>query len=72
MAAALGGNGGIDLELGGVLATTEGIDYGDPFGVIPPGLPTVPPLVVPSVRPLPAVPSVTIEETGTAVAGFGF
>ncbi len=64
VAAALGGNGGIDLELGGVLATTEGIDYGDPFGVTPPGLPAVPPLVVPSVRPLPAVPSVTIEEPG--------
>ncbi len=64
VAAALGGNGGIDLELGGVLATTEGFDYGDPFGVTPPGLPAVPPLVAPSVRPLPAVPSVTIEEPG--------
>jgi hypothetical protein len=64
VAAALGGNGGIDLELGGVLATTEGIDYGDPFGVIPPGLPAVPPLVAPAVRPRPAVPGVTIEEPG--------
>jgi hypothetical protein len=62
VAAALGGNGGIDLELGGVLATTEGIDYGDPFGVIAPGLPTVPPLVAPAVRPRPAVPGVTVEE----------
>jgi hypothetical protein len=64
VAAALGGNGGIDLELGGVLATTEGIDYGDPFGVIAPGLPTVPPLVAPAVRPRPTVPSVTVEEAG--------
>ena len=62
VAAALGGNGGIDLEVGGVLATTEGIDYGDPFGVIAPGLPTVPPLAAPLSRPRPAVPDVTIEE----------
>ena len=62
VAAALGGNGGIDLELGGVLATTEGIDYGDPFGVIAPGLPTVPALVAPVARPRPAVPDVTVYE----------
>ena len=62
VAAALGGNGGIDLELGGVLATTEGIDYGDPFGVLAPGLPTLPPLVAPSVRPRSAVPGVTVDE----------
>jgi hypothetical protein len=43
VAAALGGSGGIDLELGGVLATTEGIDYGDPLGLVAPGLPTVAP-----------------------------
>ncbi len=64
VAAALSGNGGIDLELGGVLATTEGIDYGDPFGVISPGLPTIPPLVIPPARPRPAIPGVTIEEPG--------
>ena len=69
VAAALGGNGGIDLELGGVLATTEGIDYGDPFGVIAPGLPTLPPLVAPAVRPRPAVPDVTVDEPGGLVAG---
>ena len=63
VAAALGGNGGIDLELGGVLATTEGIDYGDPFGVIEPGLPTLPPLVAAPVRSRPAVRDVTIEES---------
>jgi hypothetical protein len=62
VAAAMQGAGGIDLELGGVLATTEGIDYGDPFGLIEPGLPAVPPVVVPAVRPRPAVPSVTVEE----------
>jgi hypothetical protein len=60
VAAALGGNGGIDLELGGVLATTEGIDYGDPFGLIDPGLPTLPALPAPAVR-LPASPSVTVD-----------
>ena len=69
VAAALGGNGGIDLELGGVLATTEGIDYGDPFGVIAPGLPTVPPVVAPVARPRPAVPDVTIEEPAEAWRG---
>ena len=40
VAAAMEGAGGVDLELGGVLATTEGIDYGDPFGLVLPGLPT--------------------------------
>ncbi len=39
VAAAMQGSGGIDFEIGGVLATTEGIDYGDPFGLIAPGLP---------------------------------
>jgi len=62
VAAALGGNGGVDLELGGVLATTEGIDYGDPFGVIAPGLPTVPPMVAPVIRHRPAFPDVTVDE----------
>src|SRR5687768_8009892 len=62
VAAALGGNGGIDLELGGVLATTEGIDYGDPFGVIDPGLPTLPSPGVPAVPPRAALPDVTVDE----------
>ena len=62
VAAAMQGSGGIDLELGGVLATTEGVDYGDPFGLIAPGLPALPPVVAPAVRPRPAVPDVTIEE----------
>ncbi len=62
VAAAMEGAGGIDLELGGVLATTEGVDYGDPFGLIPPGLPTVAPVVAPAVRARPAVPAVTSEE----------
>lgn len=62
VAAAMQGSGGIDLEIGGVLATTEGIDYGDPFGLIAPGLPALPPVVAPAVRPRPAVPSVTVEE----------
>jgi hypothetical protein len=61
VAAALGGNGGIDLELGGVLATTEGIDYGDPFGLVDPGLPTLPSPGVPAVPPRPAAPDVTID-----------
>lgn len=69
VAAALGGNGGIDLELGGVLATTEGIDYGDPLGVIEPGLPTLPPLVAPPDRSRPAVPDVTTEESEEAWPG---
>ncbi|HKY74764.1 MAG TPA: hypothetical protein VJS45_01385 [Acidimicrobiia bacterium] len=63
VAAALGGNGGIDLELGGVLATTEGVDYGDPFGLIEPGLPTLPSPGVPAVPARPAVPDVTVDET---------
>ena len=62
VAAALGGNGGIDLELGGVLATTEGIDYGDPFGLIEPGLPTLPSPGVPAVPSRPALPDVTVDE----------
>ncbi|HEV7861414.1 MAG TPA: hypothetical protein VGR20_01900, partial [Acidimicrobiia bacterium] len=62
VAAALQGAGGIDLELGGVLATTEGIDYGDPFGLTPPGLPTLPSVAAPAVRARPAVPGVTVEE----------
>lgn len=53
VAAAMQGAGGVDLELGGVLATTEGIDYGDPFGLTPPGLPTVAPVVTPAPRPRP-------------------
>ena len=62
VASAMQGAGGIDLELGGVLATTEGIDYGDPFGLVAPGLPTLPPVVAPAVRPRPPVPAVTVEE----------
>jgi hypothetical protein len=62
VAAAMQGAGGIDLELGGVLATTEGIDYGDPFGLTPPGLPTVAPVVTPAPRPRPPAPEVTFEE----------
>lgn len=62
VAAALQGAGGVDLELGGVLATTEGIDYGDPFGLIAPGLPTVPPPLAPALRRRPAVPGVTVDE----------
>jgi hypothetical protein len=62
VAAAMQGSGGIDLELGGVLATTEGIDYGDPFGLVDPGLPALPLVVAPAVRPRPAVPSITVEE----------
>jgi hypothetical protein len=69
VAAALGGNGGIDLELGGVLATTEGIDYGDPFGVIAPGLPAVPSVATPATRPRPAVPEVIIDEPGEPSPG---
>jgi hypothetical protein len=59
-AAALDGGGGVDLELGGVLATTEGVDYGDPFGLIPPGLPATAPAVVGPARrraPAPAAPA---------------
>jgi hypothetical protein len=70
VAAAMQGSGGIDLELGGVLATTEGIDYGDPFGLIDPGLPTVPVLPAPAVRPGPAVPTVTIDVAREAWAAF--
>jgi hypothetical protein len=54
VAAAMEGAGGIDLELGGVLATTEGVDYGDPLGLIAPGLPTVAPVAAPAVRARPA------------------
>jgi hypothetical protein len=70
VAAALSGNGGIDLELGGVLATTEGIDYGGPFGLIDPGLPTLPSPGVPAAPPRPAVPDVTIDEPLDALPGF--
>jgi hypothetical protein len=69
VAAALGGNGGIDLELGGVLATTEGMDYGDPFGVIEPGLPTLPSPGVAAVPPRPAVPDLTFDEATEALPG---
>ena len=76
VAAAMQGAGGVDLELGGVLATTEGIDYGDPFGLVEPGLPAVPPVVAPAVRARPAVPAVTIDEpseplppSGSSVTG---
>ncbi|MEW6472258.1 MAG: hypothetical protein AB1679_08305 [Actinomycetota bacterium] len=62
VAAAMQGSGGIDLEIGGVLATTEGIDYGDPLGLIAPGLPTLPVVPAPIVRPRPTAPSVTVEE----------
>jgi hypothetical protein len=62
VAAAMGGAGGIDLELGGVLATTEGVDYGDPFGLIAPGLPTVAPVTAPAIRVRPAVPAVPMED----------
>src|SRR4029077_10535993 len=62
VAAAMEGAGGIDLELGGVLATTEGVDYGDPFGLIAPGLPTVAPVPAPAMRVRPAVPAVSSEE----------
>lgn len=72
VAAAMQGSGGIDFEIGGVLATTEGIDYGDPFGLIAPGLPALAPVVAPAVRPRPAVPSVTVEEpAGSWPAGAG-
>jgi hypothetical protein len=62
VAAAMQGAGGIDLELGGALATTEGIDYGDPLGLIPPGLPTVAPVAAPAPRPRPAAPEETFED----------
>jgi len=64
VAAAMEGAGGIDLELGGVVATTEGIDYGDPFGLIPPGLPTVAPVAAPAVRPRP--PALRLPADGGA------
>jgi hypothetical protein len=63
VAAALGGSGGIDLELGGVLATTEGVDYGDPLGLVAPGLPTVaPPFPSPAPRPARSVAPVAAPE----------
>jgi hypothetical protein len=62
VAAAMEGAGGVDLELGGVLATTEGIDYGDPFGLVPPGLPTVAPVVAPAVRPRPPAPKPPVDD----------
>ena len=69
VAAAMEGAGGVDFELGGVLATTEGIDYGDPFGLIPPGLPTVAPVAAPAVRPRPSAPKTADDgsvETATS------
>ena len=71
VAAAMQGAGGVDLELGGVLATTEGIDYGDPFGLIDPGLPTLPSVAAPAVRPRPAVPTVTIDEPSESLPASG-
>lgn len=62
VAAAMQGSGGIDLEIGGVLATTEGIAYEDPFGVIAPGLPTVPLAPPPVVRPRPVAAHDEVEE----------
>lgn len=62
VAAAMQGAGGLDLELGGVLATTEGIDYGDPFGLTPPGLPTVAAVVTPAPRPRPLAPEMISED----------
>jgi hypothetical protein len=62
VAAAMEGAGGIDLELGGVLATTEGVDYGDPLGLIAPGLPTAAPVAAPAVRARPAVPAGPMED----------
>jgi len=62
VAAAMEGAGGVDLELGGVLATTEGIDYGDPFGLVLPGLPTVAPVAAPAVRPRPPAPKVPVDD----------
>src|SRR5581483_11116309 len=70
VAAAMEGAGGIDLELGGVLATTEGVDYGDPFGLIPPGLPTVAPVVAPAAQPHPPAPTSTSEAAGDAPTAF--
>jgi hypothetical protein len=70
VAAAMEGAGGIDLELGGVLATTEGVDYGDPFGLIAPGLPTVAPVPAPAVRVRPAVPAVSSEERPEPLPAF--
>lgn len=68
-AAAMQGSGGIDLELGGVQATTEGIDYGDPFGVIAPGLPTLPLAPAPVVHSRRAAPGDTIDEALEVPAG---
>jgi len=70
VAAAMEGAGGIDLELGGVLATTEGIDYGDPFGLIPPGLPTVAPVEAPAVRLRPPAPKSAFLDAGDALPAF--
>jgi hypothetical protein len=42
-AGALEGAGGIDVELGGVSAETDGTDYGDPLGLVPPGVGSVAP-----------------------------
>ncbi len=62
VAAAMQGAGGIDLEVGGVLATTEGIDYGDPLGLSPPGLPTVARVAAPAPRPRPPASDSTSED----------
>ena len=41
----------------------EGVDYGDPFGLIPPGLPTVAPVVAPAVRRRPPAPRPPVDES---------
>lgn len=70
VAAGLEGTGGIDLQFGGALATTEGVDYGDPFGIVPPGLPAVPVVPAPAARPRPrpAVAPVTVDAGADVVA----
>jgi len=73
VAAALGGSGGIDLELGGAMATTEGIDYGDPFGLVAPGLPTVlPASPPPAPRPARSAAPVAVPEPEPLVPSVAF
>ena len=67
VAAALGGSGGVDLELGGAMATTEGIDYGDPLGLVAPGLPTAPAFPPPAPRPARSAAPVATPESGPLV-----
>ena len=62
VAAALVGSGGIDLELGGAMATTEGIDYGDPLGLVAPGIPTAPASPPPAPRPARSLAPVAAAE----------